>query len=194
MVSRLESYPRNWTICVQLSSNKFKWQQSLRGDPSTVGSELRPPALSYVPASKWTMEKKGATRIEVGGFSDKRQITALFAATLSGDFLPILLVHHGKAKRCHPEYPFSPDWPITHIPFHWSNEETMLEYINKIIVPYGSRKKKELGLPDNHHALTIYDEFSGQITVDVIAKLSCILRLFWFLPTALTVCNPLMLV
>ena len=128
-------------------------------------------ALSYVPASKWTMEKKGSTRIEIGGFSDKRQITALFAATLSGDFLPIQLVYQGKTKRCHPDYLFPPDWHITHTPTHWSNEETMLEYIDKIIVPYASRKKKELGLPDDHHALMIYDEFRGQITVDVVAKL-----------------------
>ena len=47
----------------------------------------------------------------------------------------------------------------------------MLEYIDKIIVPYAARKKKELGLPGNHYALMIYDEFQGQITMDVIAKL-----------------------
>ena len=47
----------------------------------------------------------------------------------------------------------------------------MLEYIDKVIVPYASRKNKELGLPDDHHALMIYDEFRGQITVDVFAKL-----------------------
>ena len=56
-------------------------------------------ALSYVPASKWTMEKKGATRIEIGGFSNKRQITALFAASLNGNFLPIQLVYQGKTKK-----------------------------------------------------------------------------------------------
>ena len=39
----------------------------------------------------------------------------------------------------------------------------MLEYIDNIIVPYESRKKQELGLPDNHHGLIIYDEFQGQM-------------------------------
>ena len=129
-------------------------------------------ALSYVPASKWTMEKQGVTRVEIGGFSDKRQITVLFAATLSGDFLPIQLIYQGKTKRCHPDYPFPPDWHITHTPTHWLNEETMLAYIDKIIVPYALRMKKELGVPDNHHALMIYDEFRGQITADVVAKLT----------------------
>ena len=46
-----------------------------------------------------------------------------------------------------------------------------MEYIDKIIVPYALRMKKELGLPDNHHALMTYDEFRGQITADVVAKL-----------------------
>ena len=47
----------------------------------------------------------------------------------------------------------------------------MLEYIDNIIVPYASKKKQELGLPDNHHGLIIYDEFRGQITLDVVSKL-----------------------
>ena len=128
-------------------------------------------ALSYVPASKWTMEKKGTKKIEIGGLNDKRQITGLFAATMSGDFLPIQLVYQGKTKRSHPDYPFPSDWHITHTSTHWSNEETMLEYIDKIIVPYVEDKKKELGLPEDHHALVIYDEFRGQITEDVMAEL-----------------------
>ena len=72
------------------------------------------PILSYVPASKWTMEKKGTKKIEIGGLNDKCQITGLFAATMSGDFLPIQLVYQDKMKRSHPDYPFPSDWHITH--------------------------------------------------------------------------------
>lgn len=49
-------------------------------------------AIKYVPVSEWTMEKVGSKRVEIAGLQDKRQITAVFAGSLTGDFLPIQLV------------------------------------------------------------------------------------------------------
>lgn len=43
--------------------------------------------IHYVPVSSWTMEKEGSKRVEIAGIDDKRQITAVFAGTLIGDFL-----------------------------------------------------------------------------------------------------------
>ena len=47
--------------------------------------------LNYVPVSSWTMEKEGAKRVEIKGLDDKRQITAVFGATITGEFLPVQL-------------------------------------------------------------------------------------------------------
>ena len=47
--------------------------------------------INYVPISSWTMEKEGVKRVEVTGKDDKRQLTALFACSMSEDFLPIRL-------------------------------------------------------------------------------------------------------
>ena len=44
--------------------------------------------LSIVPASDWTMEAKGAERVEAVGINDKRQLTTVLAGSLAGDFLP----------------------------------------------------------------------------------------------------------
>ena len=44
----------------------------------------------------WTMEKKGSKRIEVAELNDKRQITAVFCASLVGEFLPVQLIYQGK--------------------------------------------------------------------------------------------------
>ena len=52
--------------------------------------------LSLVPSGSWTLEKKGACRVEVVGQNDKRMITTTFATTLSGNFLPIQLLYTGK--------------------------------------------------------------------------------------------------
>lgn len=40
--------------------------------------------LNIVPVSNWTMASEGSKRVEIAGLGDKRQITAVFAGTLSG--------------------------------------------------------------------------------------------------------------
>ena len=45
-------------------------------------------AIKVVPVSSLTMEKKGSKRVEIAGVDNKRQITAVFAATPVGEFLP----------------------------------------------------------------------------------------------------------
>ena len=40
--------------------------------------------LNIVPASHWTLEQKGARRVELFGVNDKRQITAVFCGSLWG--------------------------------------------------------------------------------------------------------------
>ena len=51
--------------------------------------------ISYVPVSEWSMAKEGSKLVEVTGPKDKRQFTAVFAGTMSGDFLP---VYQGKTS------------------------------------------------------------------------------------------------
>ena len=77
-----------------------------------------------------------------------------------------------KRLRCHPDIEFPTGWDIWHSYNHWSNEDTMKRYIKKIIIPYVSEKRKELGLQDNHPALAIYDGFRGQTTEAISSLLS----------------------
>ena len=102
---------------------------------------------------------------------DKRQMTAVFGESLSGDFLPPQLVYEGKTKRCLPNYTFPSTWNITFSANHWSNEETMKEYIEMVIFPYISKVKEDLGLSDEHDALLILDNFKAQCTSTVLTLL-----------------------
>ena len=120
--------------------------------------------LNLVPAANWTMDHKGSKRIEIKGLNDKRQITPVFCGMLIGEFMPIQLIYGGKTDRCHPRYPFPPEWHITHSENHWSNEQTMLNYIDKIIVPFVERVREDLGLDKQQAALAILDHFQGQLT------------------------------
>ena len=71
--------------------------------------------INYVPMSSWTMEKQGEKRVEIIGKDDKRQITAVLAGTLSGEFLPVQLVYQGKTERCLPTFKFPNDWDIRYM-------------------------------------------------------------------------------
>ena len=127
--------------------------------------------LKYVPVSSWTMAKEGSKRVEISGIDDKRQITAVFAVTLDGSFLPIQLIYCGKSRACLPPMKFPSDWHITYSHNHWANENTSKDYIEKIILPYLRVKRQELNLAHDHHALCIFDNFKGQLTDDVLQLL-----------------------
>ena len=116
------------------------------------------------------MEKRGTKRVEISATDDKQQITAVFVCSLSGNFLPIQLIYKGTTPRCLPSsVPFPSDWYITYTANHWSNTDTMLEYVNCIIIPYIQSKRKELKLTSDHSALVLFDVFRGQCTEDIIS-------------------------
>ena len=49
--------------------------------------------IHYVPVGLWTVDKEGSKRVEIAGVDDKRQITAVFVGSLTGDFLPPQLIY-----------------------------------------------------------------------------------------------------
>ena len=120
--------------------------------------------FNYIPVSNWTMEQVGSNRVEITRKDDKRQITALFGCTMSGDFLPPQLVYQGKTNRCLPPHVFPSSWDITYTENHWCNEQTTRRYVINILLPYLSQKRTELNLAANQCALLIFDNFKGQCT------------------------------
>jgi len=128
-------------------------------------------ALNYVPVSHWTMDQEGAKRVEVVAKDDKRQITAVFAGSSSGHFLPPQLIYEGKTDRCLPNFEFPSSWHITKTEKHWSNEHSMREYFEKIIFPYVEEKRSELKLGNDQPALLIFDNFKAQCTPPLLRLL-----------------------
>ena len=60
--------------------------------------------INIVPSSTWIMEAKGSKRVEAVGLNDKRQITAVFCAALSGELLPLQLIYQEKTTACLPRF------------------------------------------------------------------------------------------
>uniref|UniRef100_A0A1X7UL70 DDE-1 domain-containing protein n=1 Tax=Amphimedon queenslandica TaxID=400682 RepID=A0A1X7UL70_AMPQE len=49
------------------------------------------------------MEQKGSRRVEIAGLIDKRQMTAVFAGTADGTFLPPQLIYPGSTVKSLPK-------------------------------------------------------------------------------------------
>ena len=156
----VEEFKKIWSVFLQEVIDIVEMENI----PSELIFNWDQTGLNLVPAANWTMDRKGSKRIEIKGLNDKRQITAVFCGTLIGEFMPIQLIYGGKTDRCHPRYPFPPDWHITHSENHWSNEQTMLNYIDKIIVSFVERVREDLGLDKQQAALAIFDHFKGQLS------------------------------
>ena len=92
-------------------------------------------ALSLITTSQWTMHQAVEKIITVKNSDEKRQVTAVLAASLIGEFLPpqIIYIYKGKTERSHPKVAVPTGWDVWHSDNHWSNEETMKRYVDKIV-------------------------------------------------------------
>ena len=71
------------------------------------------------------MNEAKAKKVLIANSDDKSQITAVLAATITGEHLPRQLIYKGKTTRCYPKVRFPEGWGVWHSDNHWSNEDTM---------------------------------------------------------------------
>ena len=118
--------------------------------------------------SNWTLSNKGAKQVPIVGLDDKREITAVLAVTMSGETLPPQLIYTGSTVRCHPkDVNFPDDWDIWHSANHWSNESTMLRYLDEIIIPYMAKVRPN----EAQKGLCIFDVFAAHLCESVLNKM-----------------------
>lgn len=65
--------------------------------------------INYVSVSNWTMAAEGSKRIEVARLSDKHQLTVVYIALMTGDFLPPQVIYAGKTNDVF----HRPNFPMT---------------------------------------------------------------------------------
>ena len=164
-----------------MSAEKFESQRKaflrqiarmvkLRSIPDTLVINLDQTGVKLVLSGDWTMAAEWSRRVEIVGLGDKRQITATFAATLKGTFLPMQILYQGKTDRCHPKFKFPDGFDILcHTPNHWQNEQTCIRFCENIIFPYVKKTREEMGAP-TQKALLLMDNFSGQTTPSMLEK------------------------
>ena len=96
--------------------------------------------LSYVSPGKYTCDVKGVKTVPIKGMDEKRQMTATFAISMSGEFLLIQVIYEGKTKRCLPKYTFPANFDATFSENHWSNTEKFLSFLKKIVFVFESQR------------------------------------------------------
>ena len=126
--------------------------------------------LQYIPAEKWTMEAEETSVVSIAGGADKKALSAIFTVTLSGEFLPMHLVYLGKTSQSLPKHIFPTGFSLTKNPSYWSDEETMMLYINDVLEPYMTAKREELNQPTTP-AIPIYDAFRAHTTNGIQQRL-----------------------
>ena len=84
--------------------------------------------LLFVPSGEWTTNLAEENVIPITASDDKREITAVLAVSMSGEFLPPQLLYDGKTERCHLQVRFLDGLDVWHTPNHWSNEQMMMHY------------------------------------------------------------------
>ena len=151
-----------------LAEEKFTFQRTistaiLEHDilaPLAVNLDQSP--LSYVSPEKYTFRFKGAKNVPIKGVDDNRQITATFAVSLTGKFLPTQLIYKGKTKLSLTEFKFPTTFSLSYTENHWSNIEKSMEFFEQIIFPHLKMVKRENEYPEERYALIIMDTFKGQ--------------------------------
>lgn len=116
--------------------------------------------VHLVPASSWTYERLGSSAVATVGADDKRQITACLASSLYGDLLPLQLIFEGKTDRSLPnatEASKAVHVHITRSENHWSSQQTMRDWIVKVLLPYTARCIQTHSLRTDSKVLLVLD-------------------------------------
>jgi sulfur relay (sulfurtransferase) DsrC/TusE family protein len=122
--------------------------------------------VHLAPADQRTYEVKGAKVVKVIGADDKRQITCCVASSMDGDLLPLQLIFQGKTNACHPpetQESKEAHLHMTHSENHWSNLETMKQWVDDVLLPYAARSCQKHNLPRDSHIVLVLDVWKVHI-------------------------------
>ena len=133
-----------------------------------------------VPVGRSTLAKRNNPNVTIADLSDKRTITVKFAVSLSGAFLPPNLIYGGKTTQSVPKYEFLKSFSLG-VNTHYNKSQESIKFIEEILVPYFTKKDRNLGLTADQKCLLIFDLFIRQMTSDVkevIEKHNLLLLIF----------------
>lgn len=140
--------------------------------------------IMYSPASKYTMAPTGSRKVSINGSQDKRNLTAVVTVSMSGNFLPFQLIYQGLTNRSLPKSSYPASFHVVANKNHWSTEDTMLQYADKILKPYVTSKREVYG--KDMPCLIIFDMFKAHLTASFTQKMTELNALVVKIPANMT--------
>jgi hypothetical protein len=110
--------------------------------------------------------------IPIDGYGSKKAISTVVGYSAAGDLLPLQLIYRGKTDTCLPNgsnefvcKAKEEHWKLVHKPNnHWSSVDTMMEYMETILLPYRNRVLEEENLSDKQgNVMLIIDCWSMHV-------------------------------
>ena len=125
--------------------------------------------MHLVPSSKWTYAERNSSSVATIGGEDKRQITACIASSLDGNFLPLQLIFQGKTPRSLPTATaasIAAEVHLTQTENHWSSQQSMQDYVKKVIVPYANQQIETHRLNSDAKIILVLDVWAVHKSVE----------------------------
>lgn len=120
--------------------------------------------VDIVPKSSYTFDVKGSKAVPIVGHNDRRQITAVVASSADGDMLPIQVIFKGETHVSVDNIAQSirrtveaDGFHLAYSPNHWSNQRTMVEYVEKVLLPHRTKMIAKHNLPKEMPLIVLLD-------------------------------------
>ena len=136
--------------------------------PDSLIISLDQTSTKHVPVGHTTLAKRNSKTVTSKGSTDKQTITATFAISLRGDFLPMQPIYGGQTKKCLSRFKFPEKFSLSYNETHYSNEKEACKFIEEILKPYIKQVIERDNQPIDQRALVIMDVFKGQVTPMVL--------------------------
>lgn len=152
--------PNDWQEMGIQAAKRVGWNMQIYKVHPALVINMDQTGVHLAPVDSRTYESVGSKEVKVIGADDKRQITACIASSLDGDLLPLQLIFQGKTNACHPPPTAASDAAhvhITHSENHWSNQQTMQQWITEVLMPYAARAAVQYTLPVDSHIVLVLD-------------------------------------
>ena len=146
---------------------------------------------ALVPADDWTLEEDGVTQVTIAGLDDKRNVTLVRSFSGSKLLLDSQIIYEGKTDACHAQFEFPKHLLPTHSESRWSTEQTIIEWIETILIPYMQLQRKILRLPETQYGLVSWDVFKAHTTQRVLDLLeACRIKPVYVPANCTGLCSP----
>ena len=105
----------------------------------------------------------------------------------TGEALKTQYIFGGKTDRCHPKDKPNPDLGyFTHSESHWQTENTFLQYLDEVIMPYKEKTIRELNLPADQYMILKLDLHYSHKTEKVLERMRLLHILPLYVPAGCT--------